>query len=217
MRVTPNAARGLLLLAAMSLPTIATAQNGAYGGVGIGPTSTRINRDALAVSGATTTSIARNENSAGGKIFGGYALNSNFAVEAGYVDLGKFKLTRFISAPTPGSIAATSKSSGIFVDLVGLAPLGTGSVSMLGRIGGIASTTNKNIATTGGVTLGAGVDPSPKERETNLKIGAGAQFDINKTTMARAEWERYARLGSDLGTGQTAVDLFSLNLLFRFK
>lgn len=125
--------------------------------------------------------------SAGIKLYGGYTFNPNFGLEAGYVNLGKFK----------GS-AADVKADGVFVDAVGTVPLGN-NFSLLGRVGAF----NGRLKST--------LDGS--DRGTNLKVGAGVQYDLSAKTAVRAEWERYRfdALGSKSNT-----DLYTVGFNYRF-
>ncbi len=71
-----------------------------------------------------------------GKLFGGYQLSPNFAVEAGVSDLGRI-------SDENGSI----KSHGEYVDAVGLLPL-SARWSLLGSVGVRTSTSTRPMATT---------------------------------------------------------------------
>jgi len=100
----------------------------------------------------------------GGKVFGGYQITPNFAVEGGAFDLGHID-------DETGKV----NLRGAYADAVGsyeFAP----KWSVLGRAGvaeGRFTTTN-------------GDDTSPA-----LKLGAGLQYDITNTVAVRAEYEHY--------------------------
>lgn len=99
-----------------------------------------------------------------GKLFGGYQLNPNFAVEAGVADLGRI-------SDDNGSI----KSHGEYLDAVGLLPLNE-SWSLLGSVG----VAHVNIDTSNGDDNGAA-----------LKLGLGAEYALNKNVALRGEYENY--------------------------
>lgn len=204
------------LVAIVSASVAATAQEQLYGGIGLGPSRTHIPSNALGISGATASELQRTENSTGTKIFAGYKASQNMAVEVGYVDLGKSRATRNMTAPGTGSIGIESRNTGWFVDLVGMVPTGINDVSVIGKLGGVATDTGKQLSTTGAVGLAPGSPSTFQERELNWKFGAGAQYDFSKTMAARGEWERYRRMGKETGAGESEADLFSLNLLIRF-
>src|SRR5262245_5537797 len=78
---------------------------GWYVGGGIGKSSADIdtagiNASIIRAGGAGVTGVATgtDDNDTGFKLFAGYQLNPNFAVEVGYADLGKFS---FISTVAP--------------------------------------------------------------------------------------------------------------------
>lgn len=195
----------------------AAAQTGFYGGIGAGYNWTYIHKATLTVGGATSESLDRDRSSFGGKVFGGYNFNSGLAVEGGYVDLGKFKSTRDVTAPAVGSLSATGTTDAWFVDVVGSTSAWFDGLSVIGKIGAYTARTNKTLTPGGALAFAAGTDLNPTETNTNLKLGAGAQWDLNRDFSARAEWEHYNRIGEMGVTGQNAVEVFSVNLLYRFR
>jgi OOP family OmpA-OmpF porin len=215
MQLIRIAVQSIFLAAVLGIFASAQAQEGFYGGVGVGVVRTPIGSDALAITGATASSLSRKDDDTGGKIFAGYRLRPELAVEVGYVDLGKTNATRSMTTPV-GGIALDSRNTGFFVDLVGTIPIGTTDFSVIGKLGGVASETTRQLSPSGAVALAPGSALTSTEREANWKYGAGAQYEISKTMSARGEWERYHKLGKDAGTGESEANLFSVNLLFKF-
>ena len=170
----------------------------------------------MCIRDSTATSLSRDENDIGGKIFVGYRVHPNWAAEAGYVDLGKTSAKRTMLAPGTGSISLDSRNTGWFVDLVGRMPIGNG-VSLIGKVGQIYSENRKRLSTSGAVSLAPGTASSYTEREFNWKYGAGAEYEISKTMVARGEVELYRKLGKDDPGGENEAGLFSLNLLVAFE
>ena len=78
-------ALGLAALAALGSPFAAAQDTGWYGGANLGRAAATIDdariRSGLAVEGLTTNSIADRDRHNGYKVFGGYQLNRNFAVD----------------------------------------------------------------------------------------------------------------------------------------
>ncbi|HEV7913465.1 MAG TPA: porin family protein [Albitalea sp.] len=131
--------------------------------------------------------LPTDRSSTGGKLYGGYEFNDNIAVEAGYANVGKAR-----------SDAGDVKGDGIFVDAVGKVPLSQ-SLSALGRIGafnGKAKTSFGN-----------------SDRGTDVKYGLGLQYDFNKQTGIRGEWERYRFKAFDT---KTSADMYSIGVNHRF-
>lgn len=96
------------------------------------------------------------------KGYGGWQFTPNFGVEAGGARLGKFE-------HTDGHVNAG------FVDAVGTLPLSE-RWSALGRVGVAHTRVSANGA---------------RDSGTGPKVGLGAQYNFNKTTALRTEWERY--------------------------
>jgi OOP family OmpA-OmpF porin len=100
----------------------------------------------------------------GGKVFGGYQITPNLAVEGGFFDLGHID-------DDSGKV----KLRGGYVDGVGSYEL-TPHWSLLGRAGLVQGRFN----TSDGSDSSAG-----------YKLGAGLQYELNKTVALRAEYEHY--------------------------
>jgi OmpA-OmpF porin, OOP family len=124
----------------------------------------------------------------GGKVYGGWEFNPNFGLELGYTQLGKFS-----------SAAGEAKVNGAYIDAVGKLPLGN-NFSALGRIGAFNGKYENTL-------LGS-------ERGTNVKVGAGVQYDVSKNLGLRGEWERY-RFDATSNTKANA-DLYSVGLNYKF-
>jgi OOP family OmpA-OmpF porin len=137
--------------------------------------------------GADIGAASTDKTSGGGKIYGGYGFTPNIGVEVGYADVGKFK-----------SAAGDVKGHGLFVDAVGTFPF-TQSLSGLARVGAfngrLSDTVNGNSS------------------GTNLKGGLGLQYDFNKQTGVRAEWERYKFKGVN---EKPSADMYSIGLNHKF-
>jgi OOP family OmpA-OmpF porin len=206
----------MLLLAMLGFAASAAAQQRLYGGAGVGVSKTAMGENYLGITGATGSNLSRNDLGVGKKLFAGYQLNPNVAVEGGYVDLGKTISTRSMGTPAAGSIVMNSRSSGWFVDLTGMVPIGTSDVSLIGKVGRVASETSRTLSTSGTVTLAPGTATTYNDKESNWKYGAGAQYEINKSMIARGEVELYRKLGKEGNLGENDVGLFSVNLLIKF-
>jgi OOP family OmpA-OmpF porin len=216
MRATCRLIHGGCLIALVLAPCLAWGQGRYYAGAGLGYSKSKISAGALGIAGATVSALSIDDNAVGWKAYGGYRLNPNLGVELGYVSLGTISATRTMTAPGTGVIHRSTKNAGLFADLVGTLPIGAGGFSAIGRIGGVYSHTRSHYSLSGGVALTPGLDSRPAEREINWKHGLGAQYELSRTAAARAEWERYARLGKDTTTGEHTADLFSINLHLRF-
>jgi OOP family OmpA-OmpF porin len=202
----------LLTLALMAAPFAMAQDAGWYGGANIGRTQASID-DARITSGLlgsslTTTSIQDNDRDRGYKLFGGYQYNKNFAVEAGYFDLGRFG---FVANTTPaGTLNGDIKIRGLNLDAVGILPI-TEKFSAFGRLGVTYARTNGAFAGTGAVNV---LNTNPSENDANLKVGLGVQYAMTDALSLRAEIERY-RINDAVGN-KGDVDMASIGLVYRF-
>jgi len=204
---------GLLALTVIMSSHVAIAQDtGWYGGFNIGQSRANIDDDLinsnLLDQGFTSATIVDDDRNRGFKIFGGYQLHRNFAVEGGYFDLGKFSYAA--TTVPPGTLDGQIKVKGINLDLVGILPI-TEQFSAFARAGVNHAKANVTYVTTGLVTV---LDLTPSERDTSYKFGFGLQYDFTDAFGVRAEAERY-RINDAVGNNGD-IDLFSLGLVYRF-
>ncbi|MES2832606.1 MAG: outer membrane beta-barrel protein [Pseudomonadota bacterium] len=206
--------RSLVTLAALTSPLIATAADvtGWYLGANVGRSLAKIDdariSSSLLGSGFASVTIDDDDRDAGYKIFGGYQFNRYFAMEGGYFDLGKFG---FAATTVPaGRLNGTIALKGVNLDLVGRLPL-TEKFSVFGRVGVNHAQARDNFSGTGAVAI---ADSNPRKRDTNVKFGAGLQYDFTDAFGVRAEIERY-RVNDAIGN-KGDVDLASIGLIYRF-
>lgn len=181
-----------------------------YGGLSVGQSHSTLNEQATSDSllgSYPATTIGNERQDTAYRLFGGYQVNRNIAVEGGYFNLGKF--TYAANAPT-GTLNGQYEVEGLHLDLVGTAPL-TDKFSLLGRIGMQYANTRDAFS---GTAVGAAVNSSPSQRETNLKVGVGMQYAFTPNVTLRGEAERY-RLRDGVGN-LGDVNVFSMSLVFPF-
>ena len=183
---------------------------GFYLGGSLGGTRSHFNNDAYnnrAISSGFTLNSSRVDNKdTGGKVFGGYQLNPNFAVEGGYFDLGRHSYSGTTSG---GAYSGNTRSHGLNLDLVGTLPV-TDRLSVLGRVGAIYAKTRDSSSS-------AFAPPSTANRssnDTSMKYGVGLQYAITDALSLRGELERYHRINDPIRRGN--VDMASIGLVYRF-
>ena len=142
------------VLVAGSLVGIGAHAEGLYAGGSVGSQNYPNTLNGNATSGSALS----------GKLYGGYQLNPNFAVEAGLTELGAVN-----------NSAGQTDSYGSFVDAVGMLPLNP-QWKLLGRLGLAHMSVNT---------------PSGDDGGNGLKLGLGAEYALTKTVAIRGEWERY--------------------------
>jgi OOP family OmpA-OmpF porin len=158
-------------------------------------------------------SCTSNDSDTGWKLFGGYAFNRNFALEASYVDLGNFKISASGSITAiPATANGSNKASGFSFDALGTLPI-TEEFGLIGRIGVFAWTLDATASATAG---GNSATVSDKPTGTSLDFGAGVKYDFNNRVGARLEYQRFQSIGND-NTGKSDIDLISASLVYRFQ
>jgi OOP family OmpA-OmpF porin len=205
----------VLALAAIASPSFAQSNNdmvGLYGGVSAGPTRATIDepriRSTLVNNGFTVDSFTDDNRSVGGKVFGGYQFDKNFAIEGGLFTLGKFGY-QATTTPT-GTLDGHAKVRGLNLDLVGTLPM-TDKFSVFGRAGVTYAEARDSFRSTGMVVV---TDPNPSERAANWKAGVGLQYAFTPALALRAEIERY-RINDAVGN-KGDIDMASIGLVYRF-
>ncbi len=184
------ALHGVVVLALLGL-TIAPAaaqSTGFYVGGGIGITSIDVCGDLTAL-GATSC----DDEDTGFKIFGGYNVNQNLAVEVGYVDLGEI-------TASGGGATVRADIDGFQVAAVGILPLNP-QFSVFGKIGLLLWDVSASASGPGGFA-------SVSDDGTDLMFGVGGSWNFLPQLSLRAEWERF-----DVDED---ADMFSVSIVYRF-
>ena len=159
--------------------------------------------------GLPPSSIAADNRDTAYKFFGGYQLNKNFALEAGYFNLGEFGYTA--TTVPAGTLSGKIKLQGLNFDVVGMLPL-VDKLSVFGRLGLNYAQAKDNFTNTGAVP--APTNPSPSKTAANYKAGMGVQYDFTQSFGMRVEAERY-RIDDAVGD-KGDIDMYSLGLVYRF-
>ncbi len=200
------------LMGAAAAPALAQEGGYYYGGISLGQSRARIDEERITANllgaGLTTTSMTRDESDKAYKLFGGYQFNRNFALEAGYFNLGQFGFT---STTVPaGTLTGQIKLHGLNLDLVGTLPL-TARLSAIGRVGAQYASARDTFSGTGAVSV---LNPNPSKRAANYKFGAGLQYELTPSMLLRGEAERY-RINDAVGN-RGDVNMFSVSLVIPF-
>ena len=145
------------------------------------------------LSGIDIGGLDRSDNALGVDL--GYRINRNLALEGAYTDLGKFDF----STPAGGGEV---RPKALSLSAVGILPLQS-NWSLYGKAG-IARTETK---------AGGPLDTS--DTSNGLVAGAGVMYDVNRNVFARAGWDHYADVGTDL-TGDGRLNVYSIGVGYRF-
>ena len=146
------------------------------------------------------------------KVFAGYALNRNFAVEAGYINtLAKATVSstsgQLLSPATP--LTADLAARAVDLLLVPSLPLGE-RASVYGKLGVYFANTKSSRT--------SGQPPATthaEESNTGLTFGLGFAWDFTRRITARADWQRFNSVGGG-DMSDVHVDMLHAGVLYRF-
>lgn len=194
-----------------STPVFAQDLLGPYVGANLGSTRAKFDTparlDAFVGPGYAINSATGDNRDTGGKLYGGYRLSRNLAVEAGYFDLGRFD---YLYNTTPaGSLNGNLRVRGLNLDLVGILPV-SDRFSVFGRVGAAYTQARSSFGRTGVVPQAA----SRNEKDTNLKLGLGVQYAVTDRLSVRGEIERYRV--NDAVRSRGHIDMASVGLVYSF-
>jgi len=184
------------------------ANSATYIGAAIGQSRANIN-DADTIRGLTRAGQTINvwssdERDIGYKLFMGKQLNRNFAIEAGFFDLGDFNYRA--GTRQGGTTGANLSYKGLNLDLVTQLPF-TDRFSIYSRLG--VQYTKAVTAFNGSLNTGRVY----KDKSFNPKVGLGMEYKLSEALAVRAEVERNRM--DDAVRNKANVDLYSLGLVYK--
>lgn len=192
-------------------------------------TPLQVGSDAIVVAGVpagtslTGFNSVQNSGKNGYKLQLGYQLNENFAIEGGYVNLGKteynanysYKGAGLLSPTQTGAANRTMKISGLNIALLASNPISE-DISVFAKAGGFyAQVKTSSSSSSTGTAPGLGNGSLDKTRWRGV-MGVGANYRIDDDFGIRAEFERYNKLGDKSTVGTIDINLMSLGLVGKF-
>lgn len=182
--------------------------------IGAGAGQSRANVDELRIAAALRgggpfdARVNTDERSKGYKLFVGKQLSHNFALEAGYQDMGKFG---FDGTVTPGGGVFNGNVSfrALNLDLIAAMTM-TQRFALYARIGGQYMTSKAHFT---GNRLNAVTGPNPSESKLSPHLGLGLEYKFTEALALRGEVER-SRV-NDTVNNRGNVDMFSLSLVYK--
>jgi OOP family OmpA-OmpF porin len=211
----------LIVIFGATLATAAVAADKKwYVGAGAGQAETDVSAsdyDAALAGKGYTTSSSIDDSDTGWKLFGGYELTRNWAVEGAYVDLGEVTSSTLVSSPP----LPTAVEQQQFVDdaapvhpysVDGFSLVGKGTwpvndrFSVFAKLGIFIWEADILVRCVGCATQ---VSSPDDESGTDWTGGVGAGYDFSDDLGIRFEYERFA-------TDRDDVDFLSASVLYRF-
>lgn len=200
--IRSSACAVLALSLGMASVSYAAADQGPYISASVGVTHSNLD---------LTDAPEKDASDKGFRLAAGYKINKNFALEAGYTDLGKVK-----AAGTENGeyISAQIKFTNIF-ELSAVA-----TIPMMDKLNGYArlgvyNGKAKVSATSTNLITQAVQSASETKRSTNAVYGIGVDYALNAQTSIRGEITNYARIKVP-GDDKNDVALFSVGVAYKF-
>lgn len=186
---------------------------GWYGGLDLGRSNQRLGGgqidSALGQQGLTSSSSLDDHATTWG-LFGGYQFNPYFALEGGYVNLGKFDYSSTVSSPAADTVSGHFGVQGIDAAAVGLLPFGE-QWAAYGKAGLLYAKSTLDASSSGAVMAG-----DADHWSASPLLGAGINYDLTRKVALRAEYDRYFRVG-DSSVGKGDIDALTARVVYRFQ
>jgi OOP family OmpA-OmpF porin len=173
---------------------------GGFGGALTTPLDLDTQNTLIAAGDSKFTASSNNGSTISSRVQAGYQINSGFAVEAGYVNLGNYSYSATGgNLSSPYSFSSTISAS--YFDAVGIMPLGATRWSVFGKVG-VAHTNSTSMA---------GVAPSfAGASRTGFTSGVGIKYEFANGISIQYEADNY-----DVGlSAPVATGFYSLGFKF---
>jgi OmpA-OmpF porin, OOP family len=188
-----------LLVAAIALPTTASADDNWFGSVDLALHQYHNQTDPQFFGGMSSHGVAY-------RLTAGYNFNNYFSVDAGYVSLGQFEIQglALLDQPIPEQriIDDTLKPYGLVVDLTGTYPM-SDRWSAFVRGGQFVS----RVGNSAGPNMNGG----------RFTYGAGLNWVYSDPVTLRLTWDRYSDLPDGTPGGTFNVSILALGLVYSFQ
>lgn len=204
----------LALLAVLAAATVPAFAGEAYFAGSVGRSTldikkSELDRD-LADAGIVVSSSSLEKDGTGYKVQFGYQVNRHFAVEGGYIDLGK---AEYEASAGGVNAKATVQAAGWNAAVLGIVPIGD-AFSVFGKVGAIAAEAKGKVEASG---LGGSVSVSDSKTNWETMYGAGLSYRFNEVVSARVEYEKFLDVGDKDVTGEADVTLISAGVVLWFE
>jgi OOP family OmpA-OmpF porin len=161
----------------------------------------------LHTAGYDSSTVSTYDNDTNSKLFAGYKFDENIALEASYIDLGKFNYVANV-VPT-ATQQGNAKITGLSLDLIGMLPL-QDKVFAYARLG---VTSSRMAQTYSNGSMGAGF-ANISERGTHENYGVGLQMEVGDALSVRAELQRFPVNHNSVT--DNSVNTLSVGVVYRF-
>ncbi|MDE2371170.1 MAG: OmpA family protein [Burkholderiales bacterium] len=183
-----------------------------YGGAGAGKSRTNLDdagvTSTVIAPGPVVSGVSRDAKDNAYKVFLGYQFNPYVGMEIGYFHFGQFSWNA--TTVPAGNLHGQVRLQGGNLDLVGTLPI-TDKFSGLARVG-VQMARTRDVFTGSGAAVVT--NPTPSQREADVKVGVGLQYAFSPNFMMRTELERF-RINDAVGHHPN-VNLYSVSFVVPF-
>lgn len=162
------------------------------------------------LSAAGATGLTSRDNGSGNqwRLQAGYKFNPYFAVEAGYIDLGKADYRANFAG---GTAKGSEKAGGLDLAILGILPI-TENLSVFGKAGAVAEKVETRLTST------APAATSFKDSSTMVSplVGVGATYSVMKNMDLRFDYDHVSNIGKSGKGGKMSDDMLSAGLSYNF-
>lgn len=203
----------VLATAGLVCASSASADTGFYLGATLGQSSFSSPDDQINI-GAIPFTKSKTDTAFGVRV--GYGINENFAIEGGYIDLGK-QVVSFYNDPAPAPNNSNRRNSmsakGVALSVVGKLPV-SDNFLLIGKLG-VSRLTNRSVETNAWEGVGNPTSFDNSDTSTKPTYGIGVQYKLTPQISLLGEIEHFeAKAG--LHTVDLKVNLFSAGLQYQF-
>ena len=229
-----------LAVAVISFLSIQLAQaedSGFYLGGGLGRSLASFNSGDFGMQMPANVSAVTRDTSY--KFFGGYNFSRNWAVEAGYADLGEFRYNLNPNTNLVQPYATTFnynynfnyKAASWFLDSKGTIPI-SDRIGVFGKLGATFNRVSDGFSIEGRYLMPTGLPTQPLYPYANSTIfgyvnhtsstnrmgmlsGVGAEYNASAHVSLRLELEDYGEFGNQNDTGRARLSIWSLGFIYK--
>lgn len=171
-----------------------------------------------------TNTTSKTEGDTGYKLFGGYNLNSTYAIEAGYAVLGRAS-AKYTSGGVANGLKGEVSNDAYFAAMKAEIPVAYG-VSAFGKLGVTYAMSKSQITAASSTILNANCSKCADSKSNyNPYYALGLEYDLTKSVAVRLEYEDFGNFGNSFrnassiisgGTGRSKSSMWSLGAAMAF-
>lgn len=171
-----------------------------------------------------TKATSKTQGDTGYKLYGGYNLNSTYAIEGGYAVLGRAS-AKYTSSGVVNGLKGQVSNNAWFLAMKAEMPVAYG-VSAFGKLGATYAMSKNQITASSSTVLNNACSKCADSKSNyNPYYGLGLEYDLTKSVAVRLEYEDFGNFGNSFrdaatiisgGTGRSKSSMWSLGAAMAF-